>query len=127
MLRARPSCRSTPCGSTSARACSAACAARTLASGNTMRTPSAASRAFVAEKVDVAVEEIDVEDTAAPTWARGWGSPTILVDGQDVAGQQPSESSACRLYAGGAPAVETNRASIATARGDGPGKARVAL
>jgi mercuric ion transport protein len=87
----------------------------------------AVREAILAEKVDVAVEEIDVEAPAAPTWTRGWGSPTILVDGQDVAGQQPSESSACRLYAGGAPAVETIRASIAMARGAGPGKARVAL
>ena len=88
----------------------------------------AAVRAALAEeKLDVAVEEIDVEDPAAPAWARGWGSPTILVDGQDVAGQQRSESSSCRLYAGGAPAVETIRARIASARSPEPAKARIAL
>lgn len=47
--------------------------------------------------------------TVAPTeWLRtaldtpdvlqGWGSPTILIDGRDVAGQQPSESPTCRVY-----------------------------
>ena len=87
----------------------------------------AVREAMLAEKVDVVLEEIDVEDPAAPSWARGWGSPTILVDGQDVAGQQRSEASACRLFAGGAPAVETIRARVASARGAGPGNARVAL
>lgn len=83
--------------------------------------------AIAEEKLDVAVEEIDVEDPAAPAWARGWGSPTILVDGKDVAGQEPSASPACRLYAGGAPAVEMIRASIAGGRGPERGQARVAL
>lgn len=83
--------------------------------------------ALAEEKLNVSVEEIDIEDPAAPAWARGWGSPTILVDGQDVAGQQPAASSACRLYAGGAPAIEMIRTSIANARGPQPAKARVAL
>ncbi|MBI3185133.1 MAG: MerC family mercury resistance protein [Myxococcales bacterium] len=34
----------------------------------------------------------------APAHARGYGSPTILVDGQDVAGASPGEESSCRLY-----------------------------
>lgn len=34
----------------------------------------------------------------APSSLRGWGSPTILIDGRDVAGQQPSESPTCRVY-----------------------------
>ena len=88
----------------------------------------AAVRAALAEeKLDVSVEEIDVEDPAAPAWARGWGSPTILIDGQDVVGQEPSASSACRLYAGGTPPIEGIRASIARARGGVPAKARVTL
>src|SRR5688572_8276033 len=73
--------------------------------------------ALAAEHLDVPIEEIDVEDEAAPRWAQGWGSPTILVDGQDVAGQQPSgSSSCCRLYKDGAPPVEVIRARIAAAR-----------
>ncbi|HWU89897.1 MAG TPA: glutathione S-transferase N-terminal domain-containing protein [Kofleriaceae bacterium] len=72
--------------------------------------------ALAAEELDVPIEEIDVEDPAAPPWARGWGSPTILIDGEDVAGGRPSSSCACRLYAGGAPSVEIIRARIATER-----------
>lgn len=71
--------------------------------------------AIALDAVDVVVEEIDVEASAAPAWARGWGSPTILIDGQDVAGQSPSGASCCRLYAGGAPSVDAVRAGIATA------------
>lgn len=33
-----------------------------------------------------------------PDALQGWGSPTILIDGRDVAGQQPSESPTCRVY-----------------------------
>jgi len=44
-----------------------------------------------------AVVEIDVTDAAAPADLRSWGSPTILVDGVDVAGSEPS-GSCCRLY-----------------------------
>ena len=69
--------------------------------------------ALAAEKLDVAVEEIDVERADAPDWARGWGSPTILIDGEDVAGQERTTASSCRLYAGGAPSVEVIRARIA--------------
>lgn len=74
--------------------------------------------ALAAEKLDVPIEEVDVEGHAAPAWARGWGSPTILIDGQDVAGQQPSGSSCCRLYAGGAPGVQVIRTHIAAARAE---------
>lgn len=36
----------------------------------------------------------------SPGHVRGYGSPTILVDGKDVAGAQPGErSDSCRLYA----------------------------
>lgn len=71
--------------------------------------------ALEAERLDLVPEEIDIEASTAPTWARGWGSPTILVDGKDVTGQAPptsSESSACRLYAGGAPSVDVIRARL---------------
>ena len=73
--------------------------------------------AIGAERVDAGVEEIDVQAADAPAWARAWGSPTILIDGKDVAQQQPSGASACRLYAGGAPSVDSIRESIASARG----------
>ena len=70
-------------------------------------------QALAAEKLTVPVEEIDVEKADAPEWARGWGSPTILIDGDDVMGQKPtSGASCCRLYAEGAPGVESIRACI---------------
>ncbi len=85
--------------------------------------------ALAAEKVVIQIEEIDVEAPGAPEWARGWGSPTILVDGLDVAGQQRADSSACRLYVGGAPSMETIREHIARAGRDGrtQSSGRVAL
>lgn len=43
------------------------------------------------------VTEIDVTSPGTPEHLRRWGSPTILVDGVDVAGGVPSGSS-CRLY-----------------------------
>lgn len=43
------------------------------------------------------VVEIDVTDPATPMHLRAWGSPTILVDGVDVAGDAPS-GPCCRLY-----------------------------
>ena len=82
---------------------------------------SALRGALAAEALEVPIEEIDVEDPAAPAWARGWGSPTILIDGQDVAGQQPSGSACCRLYEDGAPTVDAIRARLAAARTE-PGR-----
>lgn len=41
-------------------------------------------------------------DPAAPPHVRGYGSPTVLVDGRDVAGEAPGAGGrSCRLYAGG--------------------------
>ena len=54
-------------------------------------------------------DEVDVTAADAPAALCGWGSPTILVDGVDIGGGQPSGTS-CRLYPGsdrpGAPARE---------------------
>lgn len=75
--------------------------------------------ALAAENVEGPVEEIDVEQPDAPEWARGWGSPTILIDGKDVTGQERSEgSSCCRLYTDGAPSIESIRARIAASRAE---------
>jgi hypothetical protein len=45
------------------------------------------------------VQEIDVTHASTPPHLSAWGSPTILVDGADVAGGTPSGTS-CRLYVG---------------------------
>lgn len=83
--------------------------------------------ALAAEKLDVPIEEVDVERRDTPEWARGWGSPTILVDGTDVTGQERSNASSCRLYAGGAPSVESIRARLTASRDAAPSNGRVAL
>ena len=44
--------------------------------------------------------EWEVSNPQFPAHARGFGSPTILVGGVDVAGQSASISDCCRIYAG---------------------------
>ncbi len=47
-------------------------------------------------------EEWDCDDPSAPDLVRGYGSPTILVDGKDVAGALPAEGRpCCRVYQDG--------------------------
>lgn len=50
-----------------------------------------------------AVEEVDVSSPLAPEQLRGWGSPTILVNGRDVGGEPVPAGPSCRLYANAAP------------------------
>jgi hypothetical protein len=63
-------------------------------------------------------EEVDVQAAQTPDPFRGWGSPTILVDGRDVAGAQRPDGASCRIYAGpdgslrGSPSVEQIRAAL---------------
>ena len=45
-------------------------------------------------------EEIDLQAPGTPESLRGWGSPTILVDGADITGQPKGESLSCRVYGG---------------------------
>jgi hypothetical protein len=44
-------------------------------------------------------EEIDILDPNTPEDIRGWGSPTILVNGDDVTGNAKGEGVGCRIYA----------------------------
>jgi hypothetical protein len=44
-------------------------------------------------------QEWDRADPAAPEHALHYGSPTVLVDGRDVAGFEPEHEPACRIYA----------------------------
>jgi hypothetical protein len=68
-------------------------------------------------------EEIDVLRDDAPEHARGYGSPTVLVEGRDVEGQEPvpDAGACCRVYPAGraAPTVDT----IASALGRATGRA----
>lgn len=47
--------------------------------------------------------EWDRDDPASPRYVRGYASPTILVNGNDVTGAPPSgyDAAACRVYLGG--------------------------
>jgi hypothetical protein len=45
-------------------------------------------------------EEVDILDPSTADELRGWGSPTILIDGQDVAGNVKGDSVGCRVYDG---------------------------
>lgn len=55
-------------------------------------------RALLEAGCPVQWTEHDVNADDAPPHARGYGSPTILIDGRDVTGGTPAEGTACRLY-----------------------------
>lgn len=56
-------------------------------------------RAFIAANLQPTWVEHQTSDPDFPAHARGYGSPTILVDGLDVTGIAPATSSeACRIY-----------------------------
>jgi mercuric ion transport protein len=56
-------------------------------------------RAFDETNMDPVWQEWDRDTGEAPEYVRGYGSPTILVDGQDVAGLPPSaDANCCRVY-----------------------------
>ena len=55
-------------------------------------------RAFAFAGVSPTWSEIDVTSDAAPAHARGHGSPTILVAGEDVSGETRREGCSCRVY-----------------------------
>lgn len=44
-------------------------------------------------------EEIDLTGPSTPDELRAWGSPTILIDGKDVAGEEKGDGLRCRVYA----------------------------
>ena len=59
------------------------------------------ARGLAAAGLAAAWSEHDVTADDAPAHVRGYGSPTILVDGRDVAGGAPSSGCAsCRVYVG---------------------------
>jgi hypothetical protein len=43
---------------------------------------------------------VDLLDPETPDELRGWGSPTILVNGVDVGGQDKGNGVGCRIYPG---------------------------
>ena len=81
--------------------------------------------------------EWDRKSPESPAYARRYGSPTILVNGRDVAGAEPTEGSdSCRIYdhglggVKGVPPVQAiasalgngGRSTVGRAAGRGPGR-----
>jgi len=76
--------------------------------------------AFARTGVKPKWSEHRIGDAGAPEHTRGYGSPTILVEGRDVAGLPPSAESCCRIYEGAAgwihaPAAEQIAAALTSA------------
>lgn len=73
-------------------------------------------RAFAAVGLPPAWNEHDISAADAPKALRGYGSPTILVNGRDVTGDAPTGGAACRIYAGsgerGAPPLDAIAAAL---------------
>jgi len=45
-----------------------------------------------------AIEEVDTSSPDTPAGLREWGSPTILLNGEDVGGEREPAGPSCRLY-----------------------------
>lgn len=74
-------------------------------------TRSNLERAFSLAGVEAAWQEHRIGDPEAPRRVLGYGSPTVLVDGFDVAGVAPHDANCCRVYGmagglSGAPSIE---------------------
>jgi hypothetical protein len=70
-------------------------------------------KAFAAAFLEAKWTEWERSSPSSPAYAAGFGSPTVLVEGRDVAGENPTQYiSGCRLYASaegrysGTPSVE---------------------
>lgn len=76
-------------------------------------------QAFAAVGITPQWQEWERNDPSSPTHARAHGSPTILVNGRDVMGMEPSNDSAgaCRVYTRASSAIDgaPNVAAIAAA------------
>lgn len=59
-------------------------------------------RSLKAEDLLASFDEVDVAAPGTPEHLRGWGSPTILINGVDVGGETVPTGPCCRLYDDGA-------------------------
>jgi hypothetical protein len=66
---------------------------------NVTDTRAALRAALEATGMPLYWQEWERSDPTAPAHARRYGSPTILVDGMDIAGECPSDEPSCRIYA----------------------------
>ena len=54
----------------------------------------------LSSELQVSINEVDLMDPATPESLRRWGSPTILLNDQDISGAEPGNANNCRIYAG---------------------------
>lgn len=81
-------------------------------------------QAFANAKLPPDWKEWNRADPESPSYVRSYGSPTILVNGQDVAGAPPSTgANCCRIYLDkngqfrGVPSVEEIASALLKAKG----------
>lgn len=66
--------------------------------------PNAGAARAVVERVlteagiSVRIDHVDTTDPEVPEPLRSWGSPTILLNGDDVGGESEPKGRSCRLY-----------------------------
>jgi hypothetical protein len=83
-------------------------------------------RAFAEVGLTPRWQEWDRSDPESPVPVRAYGSPTVLVDGKDVADAPPSGADCCRLYRDGkgrfqgAPSVGMIAAALGRSQGANP-------
>lgn len=58
----------------------------------------ALEQAIVKAGLAIMIEEVDTTSPSTPRILRGWGSPTILVNGRDAGGDVAPLGGGCRLY-----------------------------
>lgn len=83
------------------------------------------ARAFAAVGLPPWWKEREVSSSSPDTPPQAWGSPTVLVNGRDVAGEEPGNGASCRVYeaAGrrsGAPSTEVIALALAATYGRRP-------
>jgi mercuric ion transport protein len=67
---------------------------------NVAQTRANLLQAFAAARLEAKWTEWERSSPSSPAYAAGFGSPTLLVDGRDIAGENPGERTpSCRVYA----------------------------
>ena len=100
---------------------------------NVQRARTRLAEALRARGLATTWTEWEIGDLAAPARVRGYGSPTILVDGRDIAGLAAGEASrSCRIYSleggdRGTPPLDLIIAALSVGNGAANAKAGVRL
>lgn len=55
-------------------------------------------KAFAETKLKASWKEWDRNNDESPSYAKKYGSPTLLVNGKDIANQEGSGANCCRVY-----------------------------